>query len=111
MSAVAVKPGRTSGTGSSSTTTTLKFVACVAVAPAARLDRAVADLADVSLERVGDRVDRDLRALIELHVRDVGFVDFDFRLDHRHVGELSSTVPALFIVPMTAVSPAGCCGA
>jgi hypothetical protein len=29
MSAVAVKPGRTSGTSSSSTTTTLKFVACV----------------------------------------------------------------------------------
>ena len=89
MSAVQVKPGRTSGTGSSSITTTLKFVACVAGwPPARRLDRAVADLADVSLERpVGQGVDRDLGQLAELHVRDVRFVDLDFRLDHRHVGE------------------------
>ena len=32
ISAVQVKPGRTSGTSSSSTTTTLKLVACVPVA-------------------------------------------------------------------------------
>ena len=30
---------------------------------------------------------RDLRRLAELHVRDVGFVDFDFGLDDRHVGQ------------------------
>ena len=34
MSAVHVKPGRTSGTASSSTTTTLNVVACVPVVPA-----------------------------------------------------------------------------
>ena len=90
MSAVQVKPGRTSGTCSSSTTTTLKFVACVvpcAAVPVA-LNRAVADLGDVALERpVGNRVDRDLRLLAELHVRDVGLVDLDLGLDHRHVGQ------------------------
>src|SRR2546428_5527474 len=53
-----------------------------------RLNRAVADLADVTLERfLGDGVDRDLRQLADLDVRDVRFVDFDLRLNDRHVGE------------------------
>ena len=35
--------------------------------------------------RSADRVDGDLRELPHLHERDVGFVDFDFRFDDRHV--------------------------
>ena len=54
---------------------------------------------------VGHRVDGDLGLLAELHERDVGLVDLDLRLDDRHVGDVSSTVPALFIVPMMTVSP------
>ena len=88
ISAVHVKPGRTSGISVSSVTTTLKFVACVLAACAGRLDRAVADLGHLAGERlVRHRVDRDLRDLAELHVRDVGLVDVDFRLDDRHVGD------------------------
>ena len=67
----------------------MKFVACrePAAAPV-RLDRAVADFGHTAGEGlVRQRVDRDLRPLTELDVRDVGFVDLDLRLDDRHVGE------------------------
>ena len=53
-----------------------------------RLNRAVADFRHVPLEGpVGNRVDRDFRDLPELDVRNVGFVDLDFGLDDRHVGD------------------------
>ena len=40
------------------------------------------------LERaIGNGVDRDLRLLSDRHVRDVRFVDLDFGLNHRHVGD------------------------
>jgi len=65
----------------------------------------------VPLERlVGDRVDRDLRPLSELDVRDVRLVDFDFGLDNiydaTYFGPLTAstnqiTIPAnLFVSPL-----------
>ena len=109
MSAVQVKPGLTSGIGSSSITTTLKFVACRAapVCWAAVWIGAVADLGDVPLERaIGHRVDRDLRRLARRST--VGmFVSSTstsaWITDMSAI--VSSTVPALFIVPITTVSP------
>ena len=66
ISAVHVKPGRTSGIWPSMVTTTLKFVAVRVVPAPRRLDRAVADLGDLAGEfLVGNRVDRDLRALAQ----------------------------------------------
>ena len=48
ISAVQVKPGRTSGIWPSMVTVTLKFVAVRRRAGAGRLNRAVADLGDVA---------------------------------------------------------------
>ena len=90
ISAVQVNPGRTSRTWSSSVTTTLKLVAVRAARRlrAGRLNRAVADLGHATLERaIVDGVDRDLGDLSDLDERDVRFVYFDLRLDHRHVGD------------------------
>ena len=72
-----------------------------------RLNRAVADLGDAALERpVGHRVDRDLGRLAERHGRDVGLVHFDFGFDAPTCRRSSAApMPALFIVPTTAVSP------
>ena len=53
-----------------------------------RLNRAVADFSDVTFEGlVGQRVDRDLGLLAELHVWDARFVDLDLRLNHGHFGQ------------------------
>ena len=95
-------------------TTTLKFVACVAgAAPAA----AWIGLLPISVtwpvnDWSGMRVDRDLRLLAELHVRDVGLVDLDLRLDDRHVGERQQhRAGVVHRADRRPFRPPGCCGA
>ena len=52
-----------------------------------RLNRAVADLGDPAGEGLAaDGVDGHDRLLADLHQGNVGLVDFDLGLDHRHVG-------------------------
>jgi hypothetical protein len=51
------------------------------------LDRAVADLGHLAGEGLAGIASIVTLATAELHVRDVGLVDFDFRLDDRHVGD------------------------
>src|SRR6185503_13494793 len=52
------------------------------------LDRAVADLGDVTGVGLAlDRVDGDLGHLADPDNRDIGFVDFDFGFDDRHVSD------------------------
>src|SRR5581483_4824490 len=61
-----------------------------------RLNRAVADFGDVSLERfVLNGVDRNLRDLADLDVGHVRLVDFNLRLDHVHVGEFEQHGPGV----------------
>ena len=108
ISAVHVKPGRTSAISVSSVTTTLKLVACdddvVPLAAWIGLLPISVTLPVKVLPGMASIV--TFATLAELHARDVGFVDFDLRLDHRTCPpSVSSTVPALFIVPMTTVSP------
>ena len=87
MSAVHVKPGRTSGILAVDRHATLKLVACVAAAPVAWIGLLPISVTLRGERLVRQRVDRDLGRLAELHVRDVGLVDLDLGLDDRHVGE------------------------
>ena len=108
MSAVHVKPGRTSGIGSSSDHDHLEVgrLRRRRAAVPAGLDRAVADLGDVPLERpVRQRVDGDLRQLAELTFGMLVSSTSTSAWITDMSASVSSTVPALFIVPMTAVSP------
>ena len=86
----------------------MKFVACV---PADAGGRVWIGLLPISVTwplnvLSGMRVDRDLRRLAELHVRDVRSRRLRLRPGSTDMSaSVSSTVPALFIVPITTVSP------
>ncbi len=89
ISAVQVKPGRTFGNLAFDLQRHLEVGRLRGGRLSRGLNRAVADFGDPGGERLaGHRVDRDLGHLTDLHVGNVGLVDFDFRFDHRHVGHL-----------------------
>ena len=107
MSAVQVKPGRTSGIGSSSMTTTLKLVAWfAAVLPAA----AWMGLLPISLT-CPLKVRSGMASIETFAIWPM--VTFGILVSSTSTSawttdmsaSVSSTVPALFMVPMTAVSP------
>ena len=112
MSAVHVKPGRTSGIGSSSITTTLKLVACVVWDGAADVPVPAGWIGllpisvtcplnvrsgSASMVIFASCPMLTLGMLVSSTSTSAWMTDMS--------ASVSSTVPALFIVPMTAVSP------
>ncbi len=108
MSAVQVNPGRTSGTSSSMITTTLKFVAWVvwaAAAPVAWMGLFPISLTcplnvlsgRASIVILAGCPSWTLGMFVSSTSTSAWITDMS--------ASVSSTVPALFIVPMTAVSP------
>ncbi len=106
ISAVQVNPGRTSGTSPSITTTTLKFVACLAPAAAplwiGLLPISVTRPLNVfsgsaSMVTFANCPSVTLGMFVSSTSTSAWITDMS--------ASVNSTVPALFIVPMTAVSP------
>ena len=106
ISAVQVKPGRTSGISPSSVTITLKLVAC---------DAAVGPAAWIGLLPISVTLPVNVLPGIASIVILAGWPSLTFGMSVSSTSTsasmtdmsaiVSSTVPALFIVPMTTVSP------
>ena len=105
ISAVQVKPGRTSGISVSSVTTTLKFVACAAAPPVAWMGLLPISVT-FPVNVLSGNASIVILVICPILTPGMSVSSTSTSASMTDMSAIvNSTVPALFIVPMTTISP------